>query len=154
MTIIIVIRSSRLLIVVRIVTTIMHSSQTDDHQVWTSTVLCALYPPVYLYCTAISSPCLFDPTLSFILFTSLTSCLFLPFLFVFSLLPPPPPPPHFPFLTFSSSLPSVGNWDILIHTHLFTQHFKQRVLISDELILSVLVMCRKALYTVIFSVGA
>ena len=93
MTIIIVIRLSRLLIVVRIVTTIMHSSQTDDHQVWTSTVLRALYPPVYLYCTAISSPCLFlwsnivlHPLhLLYLLFLSLSlCCLLIPLLITIS----------------------------------------------------------------------
>ena len=133
MTIIIVIRSSRLLIVVRIVTTIMHSSQTDDHQVWTSTVLHALYPPVYIYCTAISFPRLFLWS-NIVLYP--LHLLYLLFILSLSLcfLLTSPPPLH--FLTFSSSLPSVRNWDILIHIHLMTQHFKQRLLVSDELTLS------------------
>ena len=99
MTIIIVIRSSRLLIVACIVTTIMHSSQTDDHQVWTSTVLHAWYPPVYIYCIAISSPCLFlwSNTVLYPLHL-LYLFLFFPSLFVFSLLPPSLfslSPPHY-----------------------------------------------------------
>ena len=143
---------SRLLIVVRIVTTIMHSSQTDDHQVWTSTVLHALYPPVYiyiLYCYIISL------SLSLIQHCPLYSWPPLPLVYYFPLcflLTPP----SLPFSHFLLLITISGNWDILIHIHLITHSTSSRGSrsVMNSLFQYWLCVERHWLYRVIFSVGA
>ena len=90
---------SRLLIVVRIVTTSLSCIAAKQMIIRSGPVQCCVhytlqYIYIYIYCTAISSPCLFYPLFS----TFFTFCLFFPSLFVF-----PYFPPSLLFLTFSSS---------------------------------------------------